>query len=59
MDVSTDGAQQQLVVLENESGIAKPERGVIYDAYADVDGRKEYKSVNYPLLVCRYMDEAK
>lgn len=55
MNVSTDGTEQ-LVILKNESGIASPERGKAYNAYADVTGRMYHESDYYPLLSCRYMD---
>lgn len=59
MNVAEAGAaEQQLVILQNESGIALPDKVTKYEAYADVTGRKYHNSSYYPMLVARYMDEA-
>lgn len=58
MNVATDGSEQ-LVILQNESSIGLPDKVTEYAAYADVTGRKYHNSAYYPLLVARYMDEAK
>lgn len=59
MNVAEEGAaEQQLVILQNESGIALPDKVTKYEAYADVTGRKYHNSSYYPMLVARYMDEA-
>lgn len=58
MNVAEEGAAEQLVILQNESGIALPDKVTKYEAYADVTGRKYHNSSYYPMLVARYMDEA-
>lgn len=58
MNVAKAGEEEQLLILQNESGIALPDRTTLYEAYADVSGRMYYKSDNYPVLVARYMDES-
>ena len=45
-------------ILQNESGIALPDRTTLYEAYADVVERKYHNSAYYPLLCARYMDVA-
>ena len=55
MDVGKDG-QQQLIVLENQSGTKTPSIGPSYTAWADVSGRYMYNSMYYPMLIARYLD---
>lgn len=53
MDVGS--AEQQLIILENKSAVAKPTVGQKCTAYADVTGRSMYKDQYYPLLAARYI----
>jgi hypothetical protein len=54
MDVGD--ADQQLLVLENQTSITAPTLGRRYIAYADVSGQYMYKAEYYPMLIARYMD---
>ena len=53
MDVGS--VDQQLIVLENKSTVAKPEIGQICTALADVSGRSMYHDQYYPMLIARYI----
>ncbi len=54
MDVST-ALEQQLVILENRSTVAKPAIGQSCTAYADVSGRSMYNDQYYPTLIARFI----
>ena len=53
MDVGT--TEQQLVILENHSAVAKPRIGQQCTALADVTGRSMYQNQYYPTLAARYI----
>lgn len=53
MDVGS--AEQQLIILENLSAVAKPEIGQRCTALADVTGRSMYQNQYYPMLAARYI----
>ena len=53
MDVGS--IEQQLIVLENKSTVARPEVGQRCTALADVNGRSMYQDQYYPMLIARYI----
>jgi len=47
--------EQQLIILENLSSVAKPTVGQKCTALADVTGRSMYQNLYYPMLAARYI----